>query len=331
MIESRPRSSTHPENVMEHRFGVWVPRDGSLAPFRVLVSWRWLVTGLVASVLMLGWSRRLPRHRRLPTVGGSVVAAALAALGMAIGAARRPSFERLELPICDLAPALDGFTIAHIGDLHLGLPFTRANLRRATAWLAEQQPDVIVYTGDFVNHLRRLPLLIPELRHIRAPHGVYAVFGNHDYWAGVEPLAKALADCGIHILRNRAHVLSVCDATLVVAGIDCVWERRHDVATALRDLSPDATVIMLAHEPDIADEVAAYDVALQLSGHTHAGHITLPGLGPLFLPRHGFRYVRGLQRVGNMWLYVTRGLGGLPLRLGGSPEATLHVLRVARR
>jgi predicted MPP superfamily phosphohydrolase len=263
----------------------------------------------------------------LSAVIGGAAASALGLLGTAIYAAGRPSFERLELPIPDLPPALDGFTMVHIGDMHLGLPFALRNLQQAVAWAVVLRPDVIIYTGDFVNNLRALPLLLPHLQQLRAPYGAYTVFGNHDYWAGVEPLAAALVEQGITVLRNAAHVLAVDDARLIIAGLDCVWEHQHDLRKTLRDVRLDDTVIMLAHEPDIADEVARHNVALQLSGHTHAGHISLPGLGPLFLPRHGFRYVRGLQRVGHMWLYVTRGLGGFPLRLGGSPEVTLHVLR----
>jgi hypothetical protein len=79
--------------------------------------------------------------------------------------------------------------------------------------------------------------------------------------------------------------------------------------------------------PFAADEIAPYGAALQLSGHTHAGHFALPWLGPAFLPRHGFNYFRGLLRVGSMWVYVSRGFGGFPLRLGCPPEATLFTLR----
>jgi hypothetical protein len=241
--------------------------------------------------------------------------------------ARRLTFEQITLPIPGLPAALDGVTIAQLSDLHLGNPFVLANIERAKAWVQQRQPDVVVFTGDFLNDSRDLPLLRAALAGIHAPHGVYAIFGNHDHWTDLAALADVLDECGIDVLRNARRALTFGETTLYVVGIDCVWEAQHDLPQALADLPADATTIVLAHEPDIADEVAAYPVALQLSGHTHGGHITLPGLGPLFLPRHGFRYAQGLQRVGGMWLYVSRGLGGMPLRLGSPPEVTLLTLR----
>jgi predicted MPP superfamily phosphohydrolase len=118
---------------------------------------------------------------------------------------------------------------------------------------------------------------------------------------------------------------------LSIVGIDCVWEAQHNVEQAFNDHSLALATIVLAHEPDIADEVARYNPLLQLSGHTHGGHFALPILGPAFLPRHGFRYFRGIQRVGDMWLYVSRGVGGFPLRLGSTPEVTIFTLHSAKR
>jgi uncharacterized protein len=166
-----------------------------------------------------------------------------------------------------------------------------------------------------------------HLRGIHAPYGVFAILGNHDYWTDVGLIERILREYGIDLLRNERRWFEIGDATLCLVGVDCVWENLHDLERALGDLPANATTIVLAHEPDIADEVAVSGAVLQLSGHTHAGHFTLPWLGPAFLPRHGFRYYRGLQQIGNMWLYVSRGLGGYPLRLGCPPEVTEFTLR----
>jgi predicted MPP superfamily phosphohydrolase len=317
-----------PRAAGEPRFGWQVPQDGSPAPFRVLVSVRWLWAGLTALVLFGATLVRAPRRRRLPLVLGAGLAG-LATLVTAIVQAERLAFEHVTVPIADLPPALDGFTIIQLSDFHLGAPFTVANLQRAVAWTRRQQPDLVALTGDFVNYTDDVPLLRECLQGISARHGVYAILGNHDYWTDIAVVEQAFARHGIEVLRNEQRRIEVGNSRLYLVGVDCVWERQHDLDLALGSIPADATVVVLAHEPDIADEIARYGAALQLSGHTHAGHIALPGLGPLFLPRHGFRYFQGLQRIGRMWLYVSRGLGGAPVRLGCPPEATVLTLRAA--
>ena len=99
------------------------------------------------------------------------------------------------------------------------------------------------------------------------------------------------------------------------------------IAAALDGVPRDAFTVLLAHSPDIADNTADYGFAVQLSGHTHGGHLRLPLIGPFARPRYGRRYVMGLYKVGAMTLYVSRGLGGVPLRLLCRPEATVLTLR----
>ncbi len=305
----------------ERRFGMRIPDNGAPVPFRVLVSTRWLWATSTISVTALIALCMIPRHLRFPTLlGGGTMGMGI--LSTAILQSRRLTIEQIELPVPGLPAAFDGFNIAQISDLHMGRPFAVKNLRRAVKWVQQQSPDLLVFTGDFAHYTHAIPLLRTELRGIKARHGTYAVLGNHDYWTSVTALEQVLTECGIDLLRNERRCICVSGAALWLAGIDSVWEARHDLQATLGDLPSDAPAIVLAHEPDIADEVASYDVAVQLSGHTHAGHIAFPGLGPFFLPRHGFRYVRGLHRVGSMWLYVSRGLSGIPLRLGCPPEVT---------
>lgn len=316
------------ERWREPRFGVCPPADGSLAPFRVLVSLRWLLAGLLSSGLGLATFLAAPRRWRLG-VAGAFGMLGMSGLASALLGARRARIERMTLPIDDLPPALDGVRIVQISDLHLGWPFTMANARRAVAWTQQQPPQLIALTGDFVAFARCIDQVGPALQGLRATHGVVAVFGNHDYWVDTERIATQLADLGVTVLRNESRRIAINGAALRLIGVDCVWEARHDIMRAMAERQPDEVAIVLAHEPDIADKVAALGAHVQLSGHTHAGHFALPVLGPAFLPRHGFRYYRGLQRVGRMWLYVSRGIGGYPLRLGCPPEITELTLQRA--
>lgn len=308
------------------RFGVRLPADGTPPHFKILISIRWIVAGVIAAIAAPVTLLSLPWRTSLK-LSLSAAAGGLIMLGRAFLNAGQLRFERVDIPVRDLPLALDGLRIVQLSDMHLGGRFAEQNTRRAVEWTMQRRPDMIALTGDFIMTSCDEPLLRDVFRSLHAPHGVYAIFGNHDYWDDVEVLARTFDDLQIDLLRNEQRLLRIGDAALVLVGLDCQWELRHDVAQAIADLPSHATTIVLAHEPDIADEMAESGAVLQLSGHTHAGHISAPFLGPLFLPRHGTRYFRGLQRIGGMWLYVSRGLGGFPLRMGAHPEATELTLR----
>ncbi len=300
--------------------------DGSRAPFRVLISSRWLLAGLLGAGAWLAGVAATPRRWR-PALLSSPLLVALTGLASGLLGARRLRFERVTIPVPNLPSALDGFRIVQITDMHLGWPFAATHTREAVRWAREQQPHIIALTGDFVAADLEIGLLRDALQGIAARHGVFATLGNHDYWTETSAVERVLAEHGVDLLRNESRRIDVNGATVRVVGLDCVWEDLHDLDRALDDHRDGETVIVLAHEPDVADEVALRGAVLQLSGHTHAGHFSLPWFGPAFLPRHGFRYYRGLQRVGAMWLYVSRGIGGYPLRLGAPPEVTELTLR----
>lgn len=307
------------------RFGFRVPAAGMPVPFRVLVSTRWLASGTVLALILLVTLVRTPQ-RRLPVLK-SLVIMGLTAIIAAVAEARRLRFELVTVPIPDLPAGLDGLKVVQLTDLHLGSLFSVRKLRAARAWVARVQPDIVALTGDFVGDAKHIVLLHEGLRGISARYGVYAVLGNHDYWTNIPAIEQVLEEHGVVLLRNERRLIDAEGTPLQLVGVDCVWEQLHDVSVAMRDHAPGTTIIVLVHEPDAADEIAPYGAVLQLSGHTHAGHFTLPWLGPAFLPRHGFNYFRGLLQVGSMWVYVSRGLGGFPLRLGSPPEATLFILR----
>jgi predicted MPP superfamily phosphohydrolase len=106
-----------------------------------------------------------------------------------------------------------------------------------------------------------------------------------------------------------------------------VWDGRPSLRQALRGVPSHGFKLLLSHAPDIAESAAHAGIHVQLSGHTHGGHLRLPLLGPFTLPRYGKRYVIGEYQVDGLTLYVSRGLGGAPLRLLCPPEATIITLR----
>ncbi len=292
-------------------------------PGKVRYSRRWLgataAGGLLATLSL--------------ATGGLPAAAALGAAGAA-GAAyallhepRSPRLERITMRIGNLPAGLEGLRIGQISDMHLGMRYAAENSRWAVAQMAREQPDLLAFTGDFVSYEHAIPDLPAVLAGLPRPRlGAFAVPGNHDYWEGVPEIMRALAPLGIEFLINEHRVLEVGAARLVVAGVDDQWDGVPDMAAALSGAPRDGFTLLLAHCPDVADEAATRGVSVQLSGHTHGGHMRLPGLGSFCLPRYGWRYPVGHEHIGGAQLYVSRGIGGLPLRLGCAPEATIITL-----
>jgi uncharacterized protein len=239
-----------------------------------------------------------------------------------------------------LAPAFDGYRILQVSDVHLDGWMTPERLRRIVELANKQRPDLTVVTGDFVTrspfystaHLA--PLLVGPLAELWAPDGVLAVLGNHDHRAGAKAVRRALRDAGIIELDNRALTLRRGDGgVLYVAGVDSSYTSQDRLDLVLEGLPDEGCALLLAHEPDFADEGAAtgrFD--LQLSGHSHGGQVRPPFLGPLLLPKLGRRYPAGLYEVGGMRLYTNRGVGVTLSRLRANcpPEITVFTLRSPR-
>ncbi len=247
--------------------------------------------------------------------------------------------EALQFTLPKLRAGLDGFRIAQISDLHFG-PYTgEAEIRAAMDATRAAHPDLIVLTGDFITatwlfHYGRRPAdkIVPcaeLLSELRAPFGVFAILGNHD-WANADFVSGCLRDAGIRVLRNESVPIERGGARFWLAGTDSAMLRAADLDRALTGVPAGDPVVLLAHEPDYADEAARYAIDIQLSGHSHGGQIVLPGL-PGYLPPLGRKYPRGLYTIGNLKLYVNRGIGvsGAPVRMGAVPELTIVELNSA--
>jgi predicted MPP superfamily phosphohydrolase len=237
-----------------------------------------------------------------------------------------PVVERVEIPIKNLKPALEGFTIVQLSDIHLQ-PFTRPDLvRKAVEMSNGLQPDLVVLTGDYVWRDQEAAFeLAPILAGLNARHGVYSVLGNHDLWLDVEATKRAFAEAGLPMLINQGVEIVQGDGSLYLAGMDDGWSGQPDLRMSLEKAPANTPVILLLHEPDLVDETSLDPrIALQLSGHTHGGQVLIPGKPPIFTPTLGKIYSQGLFRVNETWLYTNRGLGviSVPLRFNCPPEVT---------
>ncbi|MGD1995361.1 MAG: metallophosphoesterase [Anaerolineae bacterium] len=275
---------------------------------------------------------RISRRQFLRRTLGSLGAAALASAGSSVYAhliePHWLALRQVEVNLEGLPAHLEGSKLALLADLHRGPHVTQGQVARAVDLAQAGNPDLILLVGDFVSQSAAfIQSCADELARMQAPGGIYACLGNHDHWTNAERVARTLAEvAGIEVLRNQA--LEVNEG-LWLAGVDDVWEQQADLERTLSEVTPDATVLLLAHEPDFADRAAADGrVMLQLSGHSHGGQVHIPLLGPPLLPYLGQRYPAGLYRIGQMQLYVTRGVGLVapPVRLNCRPEVTLLTL-----
>ncbi|HDQ71289.1 MAG TPA: metallophosphoesterase, partial [Chloroflexi bacterium] len=241
-----------------------------------------------------------------------------------------PTIRRVSIPITGLPVALDGYTIVQLSDLHRGPVVTEDDLDRAVGLALRAESDLFVLTGDFVSRTAHYALSCAQaLRPLVRERPTLACLGNHDHWTDAVTVAHALTSEGITVLRNES--LNVAEG-LWVAAVDDVWERRADLGRALEGIPGAATIVLLVHEPDYADQVVADGrVHLQLSGHSHGGQVRLPFLGVPVLPYLARKYVAGRYQVGHTWLYVNRGIGVVrpAVRFNCRPEVTHLTLRRA--
>lgn len=241
---------------------------------------------------------------------------------------------RYEIIIDDLPPAFDGYRIAFLTDTHVASFVRRAFYREILAQTALFDPDVILLGGDFVSFRRHIPLMADVLiGELRARDGVFAVLGNHDYWAGPELVREALRSRGVTLLENASVMLHRDDATLPLAGIDEIYRGAPDADAAFRNVDPASPAIAFSHHPDVIDLLGGRRIDLLLCGHTHGGQIRFPFFGAVVVPsRHEGTYASGFHRIGAVLMYVSRGIGAIPpVRILCRPEIATFVLRRGHR
>jgi predicted MPP superfamily phosphohydrolase len=260
------------------------------------------------------------------------VAAILAAIGVA-NATRVPPLRDVEVAISGLPPQFDGYRVLQLTDLHISRLFPASWARATVARANASGVDLIVVTGDFIDGsvaMRRTD--VEPLRDLRAPDGVFAIPGNHEYFFSYDAWMRHLAGLGMRMLPNAHAVLTRDGARLVLAGVNDLSAPQHgrpgpDLAAALSGAPPRVPVVLLDHQPRQARQAAARGVALQLSGHTHGGMVV--GLDRLVAPANS-GFVSGRYQVGGMTLYVSNGTAlwpGFALRLGRPSELTRITLR----
>ena len=242
----------------------------------------------------------------------------------------QPRAETIAFAVPGLDPAHEGLRIAQLSDLHVGRRTAPETVQAAIEQANAFRPDLVVLTGDFLSsHPGEVEAMRSQLRGLAAP--TVAVLGNHDHWVDPDGARHVLEEHGYAVLQNEWTTIRLRGAPLPVVGVDDLHTHHADVAAAVKGLPRPVAPLVLAHGPRTADVLRRLErPMLCLSGHTHGGQIDLPIITPLFL--HGVArepYVRGHFQLGQVHLYVNRGIGNsaLKVRVNCPPEVTLATLR----
>lgn len=222
--------------------------------------------------------------------------------------------------------------VVHITDQHVGRVTPYQIQLDAVALANAEKPDLIALTGDFVAHsLLYLDQLQEVLDAFEAP--VVCVLGNHDHWSGADDVRRTITRAGAMLLDNAHSVIDLGHEQLQVVGLDDAYTGNADAVRATRGLRHDLPTLGLSHIAEEADHLWHLGVPLVLSGHTHAGQITVAKLHEWTIGRlSGHKYVHGLygDRVAHGAVYVGAGIGAsvMPLRFGerGQREVTVFEL-----
>jgi len=276
------------------------------------------------------------RQFLLNTLNLGALGLAAAAAGYGVYAARsRIKVFRVSVPIDGLPPALNGFRIVQISDIHAGLTIKRDFVQRVVDQGKELAPDLIAFTGDMIDgEVEHLRSHVAPLAELSAPYGCFFVTGNHEYYNNdPEAWVEETRRLGFDVLLNEHRLIPCGDGRILLAGVtdysvgEIFPDHASDPEGALAGAPSSHVRILLAHQPRSIFAAARLGCHLQLSGHTHGGQfVPWKYLVSLQQP-----FIAGLDKFEDTWIYVSRGAGywGPPLRVGVPAEITLLTLKKA--
>ena len=264
---------------------------------------------------------------RISAIGVMALTPAITLIGFFMARRTAPVVD-VEVPLAGLPKELEGFTIAQISDIHVGQTIKRNFVEAIVDRVNRLHADMIAITGDVADgSVPDLAQYTEPLAQLESRHGTYFVTGNHEYYSGANAWIRELERLGARVLMNEHVVLDHDGAALTVAGVTDYSahhfdpSHRSDPRAAAKGAPEHAPKVLLAHQPRSANSAEAAGYQLQLSGHTHGGQFWPWN----FLVRLQQPFIAGLNRLGRMWVYTSRGTGywGPPMRFGIPSEITL--------
>jgi hypothetical protein len=272
-------------------------------------------------------------HERRRLLVNAINLGIIGAAGMLTGfgvyeARRRPSIVNVRIPIPNLPKDLQGFRIVQITDIHVGLTVKRDFVETIVEMANELKADLIAFTGDLadgsVHHLRRD---VEPLKELHAPHGLYFVTGNHEYYSGVEQWVEEARRLGYTVMANEHRLVERGAGKILLAGVtdytggQFIASHVSDPAKAVEGAPVADVRILLAHQPRSLRDALPHRFDLLLTGHTHGGQFFPWNL----VASLGQPYIQGLHKHEKTWIYVSKGTGywGPPVRLAARSEITV--------
>lgn len=259
------------------------------------------------------------------TAGGAALASAgVTGFGM-WSAFHPPVVNEVAVKLPGLPKALDGFSIVHLSDIHVGPVIRRRFMDELVRRCNALRPDLVCITGDLVDgHVASLAPAVSAVSELKSRHGTYFVTGNHEYYWSDAAWAEALEQMDVRVLRNRHVRIGDTAASFDLVGVDdwsagkMGFSQGYDLAAATAGRDAERASVLLAHQPSNWKVAAREGMGLQLSGHTHGGQFFPFTLAVSAIWEHD----AGLFHEGDRHLYVSRGTGfwGPPLRVGAPPE-----------
>jgi predicted MPP superfamily phosphohydrolase len=317
-------------------FGSWISA--------VEILWGFAASIIIAVYLAFrAILRRLPsdystaRRRFVKATAAAAMAAPVVAMGYG-GLIERTRFEvrEIDFPVQGLHPDFEGFTIAQLSDFHVSPYLSVRDAGRVVDMANELRPRLTLVLGDLISAKGDpLDATIAELARLRADLGVLGCMGNHEVYAECEAYADAQARRrGMDFLRLASRQLRWGNGLLNFAGVDyqTFRDKKNYLSGADKLIVTGVPNILLSHNPDVFPVAIRQGYNAVVSGHTHAGQVTVEILRQtLNVVRVATPYVAGLYRESGASCYVTAGIGtiGMPVRLGAPPEITLLRLRRA--
>jgi predicted MPP superfamily phosphohydrolase len=249
-------------------------------------------------------------------------------LALGFRSARNANVTQINVSLDKLSPRHNAFNIVQISDVHLGTIIHKDRLIEIVEKANALDPDLVLITGDLVDEsVDKLEDMVEPLSEIKSRLGVYAVTGNHEYYAGVDKAVRFMEQAGVSVLRNRYVTI---DSALNLVGLDYItpegWRGKEDLLleAIMKDMDKSLPTILMYHAPVKLKKIEAAGIDFQLSGHTHKGQLFPFNL----ITKLVYTVDSGYARIGKMQIYVSTGVGtwGPPFRVGAPPEIVQIIL-----
>ena len=310
----------------------WMAKLVLLVLVGIVCAVRWIYRFFVEDAIVVP----MDRERRQLLKGAAALPALALASGVYGGTAGRTGIALREffVPVPGIDNALEGFRIAQLSDIHLGLFFSLEEWRELLEQTAATGADALAVTGDLFDddEMNAEAAMILDEFVPRFPKGIWFCYGNHEYFRDFEATEAALSKTRVHVLRDASALVASGARPLWFLGVDYPRMRAlfavdgaASMEKAMEGVPDNAVKVLLAHHPDFFDAAEKHGVELALAGHTHGGQLGIFGV-PVVPPV--FKYMRGVYHVGKTFGYVHSGNGSwFPYRLGCPPEIAVFVLR----